>query len=215
MNDVVIERKDAKASGAKRYFTGIPCKHGHISERWTGSGECYDCNLIKQKAKRDANPERNLARVMAWRDKNRSAISEYNKTKYHADPEFHRNRTAEYRADFPEKVSAALKLWQAQNEHARKDYVAENRHKYRAYAMGRNAQKVNATVAWADIDVINSIYEAAVALSIETCSAFHVDHIVPLQSDFVCGLHVQDNLQILSASENMSKGNHWWPDMWT
>ena len=215
MIELLITRQAAKAAGKKRYFTGKPCKHGHTVERWVVDGACRDCNLIKQKAKRESDPDRHQSRVMAWRESNREKISEYNKSKYHSDPEWHRKRASEYRAENREKVIAGLKSWQARNEQSRKDYVSENRHKYRAYAMGRNAQKLNATVPWADIDVIKSIYEAAVALSIETGGAYHVDHIVPLQSEFVCGLHVEANLQILSASENMSKGNHWWPDMWT
>lgn len=35
-------RQDAKAQGAKEYFTGLPCTHGHISPRLT-KGSCVAC----------------------------------------------------------------------------------------------------------------------------------------------------------------------------
>ena len=35
--------KDAKLNNERYYFTGIPCKYGHTSKRFTHNGNCYDC----------------------------------------------------------------------------------------------------------------------------------------------------------------------------
>jgi hypothetical protein len=40
-----------------------------------------------------------------------------------------------------------------------------------------------------------------------------VDHIIPLKSDFVCGLHCHTNLRVITAEENKAKNNRYWPDM--
>jgi len=42
---------------------------------------------------------------------------------------------------------------------------------------------------------------------------FHVDHIVPLKSPLVSGLHTEANLRLLPGAENRSKHNRFWPDM--
>lgn len=64
----------------------------------------------------------------------------------------------------------------------------------------RNAVKLNATVSW-EQDGINEFYK--------NCpEGYHVDHIIPLQGKYVCGLHVLGNLQYLSALENQQKRNY-------
>jgi len=39
----IIPRKIARRIGIQRYFTGKPCKYGHICERYTSSGSCVEC----------------------------------------------------------------------------------------------------------------------------------------------------------------------------
>jgi isocitrate lyase len=39
----IITRAEAKARGLKRYFTGKPCKHGHIAEWAVSNYTCWGC----------------------------------------------------------------------------------------------------------------------------------------------------------------------------
>jgi hypothetical protein len=48
----IISRKDALARGLTRYFTGNPCKHGHLSERRTDTGNCIECHRLAQQTPR-------------------------------------------------------------------------------------------------------------------------------------------------------------------
>lgn len=81
-----------------------------------------------------------------------------------------------------------------------KPYIAEHRDEYNARNAKRRAQKLNATPTWADIGKIREVYRLCP-------KGYHVDHIYPLISDWVCGLHVHENLQHLPAKDNISKGN--------
>lgn len=76
-----------------------------------------------------------------------------------------------------------------------------------ALAAKRRARRLCATPLWADLQAIKDYYITAAALSMHTGEHYHVDHIIPLQGKKVCGLHVENNLQILTAFDNLSKSN--------
>lgn len=44
----LISREEAKEKGLRRYFTGIPCKRGHIAERRVGSTYCLQCEVLSE-----------------------------------------------------------------------------------------------------------------------------------------------------------------------
>ena len=70
-------------------------------------------------------------------------------------------------------------------------------------------QLVLATPLWTKHELIAKIYNAS-----RKHNAAVVDHIVPLNHQYVCGLHWEGNLQLITRSENAAKSNYWWPDMW-
>jgi len=108
-------------------------------------------------------------------------------------------------------VIAKVTEWAKANKHKTRESVRKwtrnNKAKVNAAWSARNAAKCSATPFWAEFDLIEKVYGKANEFGM------HVDHIVPLQSELVCGLHVWANLQLLAPFDNISKGNRYWPDM--
>ena len=77
----------------------------------------------------------------------------------------------------------------------------------------RKAALLKAIPRWIDDNLVNEQYAIAQAKTSESGVKWEVDHIIPLQSKIVCGLHVQSNLRVIPASENRIKSNTRWPDM--
>lgn len=74
-----------------------------------------------------------------------------------------------------------------------------------AYTRARQAAQLQRTPSWANQSAIAAIYEEAAKVSRETGKKHHVDHIIPLRGKTVCGLHVESNLRIIPASENLRR----------
>lgn len=115
-----------------------------------------------------------------------------------------RERNARYREKHKDRISERIKKWCKDNvkrrQEIRKKWNDANKHRVRAMWAVYRARKLQATPAWADLKKIEQIYK-------ERPAGHEVDHFYPLQSDFVCGLHVPENLQYLPKTVNRSKGN--------
>lgn len=77
----------------------------------------------------------------------------------------------------------------------------------------RRAVSKKATPTWANKFFLGEAYDLAKLRTAATGIDWHVDHIVPLRSKLVCGLHNEFNIQVVPAHYNRRKGNRYWPDM--
>lgn len=225
-----MNRTDALAQGLRLYNTGKPCKYGHVADRFVQNSTCVECAKINGRKRSQEyywrNAEGRRAAASQWARANPERIKEkgaarrdagYFKAHYQANRKAILASQRAYREQFPEAIQAAQDKWRAANpgvELARsKAWKKANPDKVRANGAHRRARKANATPAWANTADMVGYYETAQGLSMLTGEWYHVDHIVPLCSKKVCGLHVPANLQVIPGVENFKKSNARWPDM--
>lgn len=166
--------------------------------------EWYKGNPDRTKALARQNYLRHREAYIARAKRNRLAkpelyrklVAESCRRIYARDPEAGRAKSRAKHAKYREDDRARAARWRKENPalHA-------------ANEAGRKAAKLRATPAWANMGLVTQVYIKAKEVS------HHVDHIVPLVSKLVCGLHNEFNLQLLPGADNLSKGNRHWPDM--
>jgi len=91
-----------------------------------------------------------------------------------------------------------------------KEWKSKNKSKVLASVTLRKRKVKQATPKWLTLEQkrdMENIYWLAKDLQSVSGQTYHVDHIVPLKGQNVCGLHVPWNLQVLPSDINMSKGN--------
>jgi hypothetical protein len=119
-----ISREEARAAGLKRYFTGVPCAHGHVAEREVSGCRCVECGRATGKTyywqHRDqrraasrawfkANPEKRAE----WRSRNPEKVKASQRRYFGKNRESRLAALARWRAANPERVRATMKAWRA------------------------------------------------------------------------------------------------------
>ena len=124
---------------------------------------------------------------------------------YQENKEKIKQRVNQYYYENKEKLLNDMSLYAKEHKEivnrAKKKYKSRNKAKFAALEAKRRSLLKKACPKWANLHKIEEIYKQANVLVTE------VDHIIPLVSPIVCGLHVEANLQLLSRTENRSKGN--------
>lgn len=125
---------------------------------------------------------------------------------------------AAYSIDNKEKLNETSKLWDIENHDRKletmKNWAKSCPEKRREYKAKRSDLKRHSVPSWMtteELNQIDALYTKATQLTIDTGIPHHVDHLIPIVNDLVCGFHVYSNLQILTAKDNLRKSNFFTP----
>lgn len=175
----IISKADARALGLSTYFNGVRCKHGHAAQRRICSSQCVVCQIGYDRARWEATGHERRA---------------VNLERHHSKKEERNAQKRAYWAEHREIMAVRSKEWRNEN-------TGRIRH-----LNNLRKQKIRqATPPWVDLAAIRAVYSEAARLSAKTGTKHHVDHIVPLAGELVCGLHVPWNLEPLPWVENLKK----------
>jgi hypothetical protein len=196
-----MKRREAKALGLDKYLTGKPCKYGHFAERYAKHGTCTECCRIQGIVWRKENPEKQIASMRKWLENNR---------------ELHNTRVKRWQKANPEKIKIAATAWvKANPEKVKakdKRYAKNNPTKYTARAVASVARRAKRVPVWLTTDDKWMMHEAYKLAKLRTQMfgfIWEVDHVIPLRGEFVSGLHVPTNLQVIPKAENRQKRNYY------
>lgn len=176
--------KSCSRCGQLKELPAFPVNRQCVGGRHT---ICTACRVEQNKVSRRAHPEVSRAAGKRWYQKNKKKAVE---------------ATKKWMRNNPDKAHAIYLKYKLKD----KALVA-------ASSARRRATKLQATPAWANQFFISEAYDLAKRRTDATGFEWHVDHIVPLKSKIVCGLHVEHNLQVIPGSANCRKNNFHWPDM--
>jgi transposase len=157
---------------------------------------------VKQKAK---SPNAAKEKSALWRAANPETVKEIRKRAHEKNAAKRNAQSLAYRAAHLEQQREASRAWSKNNP--AKVRIAHSRRR----AANKNGRRVRDSEF--DQFFIKEIYALAQLRTRATGIKWHVDHVVPLQSKLVSGLHCAANLQLLPQTENYRKGNRVWPDM--
>lgn len=192
-----ISRDAAKQAGASRYFTGEPCKFGHIAQRYVSTLGCVMCVAAARKDWAARNPEKLSEIDMRTRSNpaNKALRAARERARYRAanpnwNPPVSKSKS--------ERL-AEIRLW-------RRDYYARRKEMLLAINRVQRAKRAGAEGCHSASDVLKLVAAQNSCCACCRCSiskSYHVDHIIPLARG---GTNWPNNLQLLCAPCNLQKG---------
>ena len=230
----IISRKEAKEKGLTRYFTGKPCKHGHIADRWVSGGGCSECKRLKAEKKAEYDK--------IYRIRNADKIKEAKKESYEEKKDLVRKKHKKYYEQNKVKIKKNSNRYYYENLDKIKEYrkekyqlqkeeinkktrdkrskcgkfrLMESMRKLVKRTIKNKEDRTESILGYKKEKLINRIeYQFKEGMSWDNygTSGWHIDHKKPISRFLAQGvtdpkiINALSNLQPLWAHENLSKG---------
>ena len=194
-----VSREFATVHGLKRYFTGIPCRRGHLAERFINSGRCIECNIILCSEWSAKNTELKAAADKKYNADNRESIRATKHEYYKKHRETIIARAVKDAFDRPKAAKQRKQDWKTRNPQS-----------VNFDAALRRARKKQAVPNWfSELDEF--VWREAAHLSVLraklTGMQWDCDHMIPIRGRGACGLHIAANCQVIPGHLNRFKNN--------
>ena len=199
----IVTRAEAKAAGAKRYFTAKPCPKGHISERWIASYSCDACQRLDLIALYQGNHkgrrDRNRATAKAYREANLDLARE--KAKLHSRKTYESRKPymAAWMAANAEKVREYRRARDAAMSEEQREGRRVHVRNRRARQKGNGGKHTSAQIR----DLLVRQRYRCIYCPANLRRGYHADHVMPLA---LGGSNDISNIQLLCPTCNDSKG---------
>lgn len=200
-----ITRNEAIDSGSLFYFTGKPCKYGHVSKRRVVNCMCYDCEVIAGKKKSGYKKE--------WYQKNRDRLIERSASHYLNNIDKKRQYASQYQKDNLGKIIEKRK------QRIKSDPVYAAKERVRCLIKetirnyGSSKKCLTSEILGCSTAEFKDHLEKQFTKGMgwKNASDWHIDHIIPISSakteDDILALNHHTNLRPMWARDNLIKSN--------
>lgn len=207
ISDLIMTRNEAQAVGLKHYYTGKPCKRGHVARRRVSSNDCLSCSKERQQAK--AVKKYKQAHYLLNQEKYKAAaIANYGKNKI--------DKIA-YSLAYQKANSAKINA----NRSERKKLDILYREKERVRGLIKQSLAGNGfTKNSSTFEILGCSYQYFLShierqflkgMTWENRKKWHIDHIIPIASakcvDDLIKLNHHTNMRPLWARDNWEKSD--------
>lgn len=203
----IISRSEAARKGLTYYFTGKPCKRGHVSERWTSAASCTTC----QAKRRLENPDKGAASRLKYYLANKEKISKYHASNYQKNKEKIDAANSLYRKKNPEKSRSYVAKWAKKNTLNR--FIRDSLKRVITNWKG-GRERYEDLLGYTEAELKKHIErQFEKGMSWDNRGEWHIDHIVSISTHIKNGekdpavINCPSNLRPTWAVDNLSKGN--------